>query len=139
MNLKLVLPLAVLGVASLGAAILVATSSPVAGRPSDRTLRAVRVVSGEMITTRLDVRSQGTVSPRTESELIPEVSGRVVWTSPSLVSGGYFEADEPLLRIDREDYAASVERARAALERAKGEDEHRAARSSFVTGSGSGP
>ena len=74
MNLKLVLPLAVLGVASLGAAILVATSSPVVGRPSDRTLRAVRVVPVEMITTRLEVRSQGTVS--TESELILLLSGR---------------------------------------------------------------
>ena len=70
MNLKLVLPLAVLGVASLGAAILVATSSSVVGRPSDRTLRAVRVVPVEMITTRLEVRSQGMVSPRTERELI---------------------------------------------------------------------
>ncbi len=84
MNLKLVLPLAVLGVASLGAAILVATSSPVVGRPSDRTLRAVRVVPVEMITTRLEVRSQGTVSPRTESELILLLSGR----SPSALADG---------------------------------------------------
>ena len=33
-----------------------------------------------------------------------EVSGRVVWTSPALVSGGYFDADEALLRIDPVDY-----------------------------------
>jgi RND family efflux transporter MFP subunit len=125
-NAKVVLPIAVLGVAAAGAAILVATSSPVSGRPSEQTLRAVRVVAANPRTVELQVRSQGTVAPRTESELIPEVSGRVVWTSPTLVSGGYFEADEVLLRIDRADYEASVERAKAALSRARGE--HRYAR-----------
>jgi RND family efflux transporter MFP subunit len=121
---KVVLPIAVIGVALLGALILGLTSTPVSGRQGERILRAVRVVPVELRTTRLEVRSQGTVAPRTESELIPEVSGRVVWTSPALVSGGYFESGEPLLRIDRLDYIAAVERARAALARARGEDEH---------------
>ncbi len=124
MNVKVLFPIAVLGVASLGAGLLIYTSSPVSGRPNERIVRAVRVMLVETRTVRLDVRTQGTVSPRTESELIPEVSGRVVWTSPALASGGYFEEGEPLLRIEREDYVASVERARAAIERAAGEDEH---------------
>ena len=123
MDLKVVLPMVVLGVASLGAGILIYTGSPVAGRPTERSLRAVRVTPVEIRTVQLEVHSQGTASPRTESELIPEVAGRVVWTSPALVSGGYFEEDEVLLRIAREDYLASVERARAAVERAGGEDQ----------------
>jgi RND family efflux transporter MFP subunit len=124
MNAKVFLPLAVLGVACVGAVILFATSSQVAGRPTERTLRAVRFVPVEARTVQLEVRSQGTVSPRTESELIPEVSGRVVWTSLALVSGGYFEEGEALLRIASQDYTAAVDRARAALERARAEDEH---------------
>ncbi len=124
MNPKVVLPLAVLALASLVAGIMIATSSPVSGRPSERTLRAVRVVPVETRTVQLSVHSQGTVAPRTESELIPEVSGRVVWTAASLVSGGYFDQGEALLRIAPEDYAAAVERARAALRRAQGENRH---------------
>jgi RND family efflux transporter MFP subunit len=119
-----VLPIAALALATAGGGILLATSSPVSGRPTERLMRAVRVVPVTTRTVQLEVRSQGTVAPRTESELIPEVSGRVVWTSAALVSGGYFSEGEPLLRIDRTDYAASVERARAALERASGEYEH---------------
>ncbi|MEE8557406.1 MAG: efflux transporter periplasmic adaptor subunit, partial [Myxococcota bacterium] len=77
MNVKVLFPIAVLGVASLGAGLLIYTSSPVSGRPNERIVRAVRVMLVETRTVRLDVRTQGTVSPRTESELIPEVSGRV--------------------------------------------------------------
>ena len=124
MNPKVVLPVAVLGLAAGVTGILIATSSPVAGRPTERVLHAVRVVSVEMRTVELEVHTQGTVSPRTESELIPEVSGRVVETAPSLVSGGYFEEGEVLLRIARDDYEATVERSRASLERALGEEVH---------------
>jgi RND family efflux transporter MFP subunit len=124
MRAKVVLPLAVLAVASAGAGILIATGSPVAGRPSPRAVRAVRYVPVETRSVQLEINTQGTVAPRTENELIPEVSGRVVWTSPALVSGGYFQEGDALLRIASEDYAASVQRARAALARARGEHEH---------------
>jgi RND family efflux transporter MFP subunit len=73
---------------------------------------------------RLTVHSQGTVSPNTETELIPEVSGRVHWISPSLVNGGTFAADEELLRLEDQDYRSSVERAAAALQRAEAEHQH---------------
>jgi RND family efflux transporter MFP subunit len=69
----------------------------------------------------LVVRTHGSVLPRTESTLVPEVSGTLVWVSPSLVSGGFFEAGEPLLRVDARDYEVAVERAQAALARAKSE------------------
>ncbi len=124
MNKKIVYPLAVLGASAAVAGVLLSTSSPVASRPAERMLRAVRTIPVELRDVSLDVRSQGTVRPHAESDLIPEVSGPVVWTSPALVSGGYFEKGDPLLRIDRADYAAAVERARAQLARAEGENEH---------------
>ncbi len=124
MNLKVVLPLGAIFAAILLSAVLIGTTSPVASVQSERVVRSVRVVSVTSRTVQLEVRSQGTVSPRTESELIPEVSGRVVWTSSSLVSGGYFQEGEALLRLDRTDYGASVKRARAALARARGENKH---------------
>jgi RND family efflux transporter MFP subunit len=85
---------------------------------------AVRVVEVEPGPVQLIVHAQGTVEPRTESNLVPEVSGNVVWISPNLVSGGYFEADEPLLRIDNRDYEAAVQRAEATLKRAEAEQDH---------------
>lgn len=124
MNKKVILPLAVLGVSGAIAGVLLSTTSPVASRPVERMLRTVRTVPVEMRTVKLDVRSQGTVSPHAESELIPEVSGPVVWTSPALVSGGYFKKGAPLVRIDRADYEAAVKRSRAQLARAEGENEH---------------
>ena len=44
MNAKVVLPLAALGVAAVGAGLLLATSSSVSGRPSEKVVRTVRVV-----------------------------------------------------------------------------------------------
>ena len=45
MNPKVLFPIAVLGVASLGAGLLIYTSSPVSGRPTERVVRAVRVLA----------------------------------------------------------------------------------------------
>ncbi len=84
----------------------------------------VRVLEIQKATVRLQVRSQGTVFPRVESELIPEINGRVKWVSPNLVPGGYFEKDEPLLRLDDRDMRSAVARSRAAITRAKAEHEH---------------
>ena len=72
---------------------------------------------------RFHVRTHGTVVPHTESELVTEVSGRVVWTSPALAAGGFFEAGERLLEIDRRDYTNALARARAQVARAESEFE----------------
>jgi RND family efflux transporter MFP subunit len=54
------------------------------------------------------IESRGTVRPRTQSTLIPEVSGMVVEISPSLREGDFFEAGEVLLRIDPRNYESAV-------------------------------
>jgi RND family efflux transporter MFP subunit len=84
----------------------------------------VRVQSVETQSVELKVHSQGSVVPSTISQLIPEVSGRVVWTSPSLVAGGYFTAGQELAKIDDLDYRNARDRANAALKRASAEAEH---------------
>ena len=84
---------------------------------------AVRVMHVDPGSVQLVVHAQGTVAPRTEADLVPEVSGNVLWISPNLVAGGYFEEGEPLLRIDDRDYRNALERARATVNRAMAEDE----------------
>lgn len=91
---------------------------------AEEVARAIRVLEAEKQQILLTVRSQGTVSPRTQSELIPEVSGRVQWMSPDLVAGGFFRSDDVLLRIESSDYQARMERSKASVSRAKAEDEH---------------
>ena len=84
---------------------------------------AIRVMHVNPASERMVVHAQGTVSPRTEADLVPEVSGNVLWISPNLVAGGYFEESEPLLRIDDRDYRYALERATAAVDRAVAENE----------------
>lgn len=67
------------------------------------------------------VDAQGTVVPRREGDLRPQVSGEAIWVSPSLVPGGFFEEGEVLLRLDPVDYEADLEMARAARARAQSE------------------
>jgi len=84
-------------------------------------LPAVRVQTVEPEPFQFRVDAQGTVVPRREGDLRPQISGEVVWVSPALVSGGFFEEGEALLRIDPTDYAARVESEEAALARAESE------------------
>ena len=117
--LKAVLPILVLAVGAIGAfAMYMSRSEPETTIP-EVPVPLVRVQEIELRELQLSVESQGTVSPRTESVLVPEIAGRVIWVAPSFASGGFFEADEPLLRIDPHDYRQAVVRARAEVARAE--------------------
>ena len=72
----------------------------------------------------------GTVSARTEINLVPQVSGRVEAVDPAFYEGGAFTAGTTLFEIDPRDYelttqsrAAEVARARTALHLARAEAE----------------
>ncbi len=123
MNLKVVAPVVVVGCAIAGATLIVMTSARLQPSQPDPVAPTVRVLKAEPQVVVMTVSAQGTVAPRTETALVPEVSGNVVWISPNLVAGGYFEAGEPLLRIDNRDYVAAVERARASVNRSAAEQE----------------
>ncbi len=115
------LPLAILLAGGLGLALLVLTRPQVEARPSEVAVPLVRAVVVAPSAVRFVVHAQGTVVPRTESDLVPQVSGEVVWVSASLASGGFFEAGDPLVRIDRADYELAFESTRAGVARATSE------------------
>ena len=89
----------------------------------EESITSIRVVEVNRERVRLEVSSQGSVMPYKESELIPEVNGRVSWMSPNLLPGGYFAKDEVLLRIDNRDHRSKVARSKAALNRSMAEEE----------------
>ncbi|MEX0942539.1 MAG: efflux RND transporter periplasmic adaptor subunit [Pseudomonadales bacterium] len=122
--LKGVMTVVVLFIAAIMAYTLVATAPVAEQVEPEEVATSIRIQTIESQQVQLKVRSQGTVKPRTESEMIPEVSGKVHWISPSLVAGGFFEAGELLLKIDDKDYRSALDRASAAYARAAAEDEH---------------
>jgi RND family efflux transporter MFP subunit len=121
---KLIIPGIVILASIFGAVTLMATAPKLKPSSIEPIAATVRVVQVQPQPVQLSVHSQGTVVPNTESELIPEVSGRVIWMSPSLVTGGYFEQGDVLLRLESTDYKSAVVRSQANLNRAGAEFEH---------------
>ena len=121
---KLLIPSLVILAALLGALALMATSPQVEPNSPEPLAPTVRVREAVPQAVQLQVHSQGTVSPNKVTALIPEVAGRVVWISPTLVNGGYFERGDVLLRLDDKDHRSTLQRARAALARAEAEHDH---------------
>lgn len=115
------LTLAVL-VIGLGAGLALARGKSAPEPAAPVTLAPlVRVAIVERGDVRLSVRAYGSVQPRTESELVSEVAGRVVAISPALAAGGFFEEGEVLVEIDARDPTSALRRAEAALRRAQSE------------------
>ncbi|WP_417461588.1 efflux RND transporter periplasmic adaptor subunit [Kordiimonas sp.] len=68
---------------------------------------------------RLSVRTQGEVRPKTEIDLVPQVSGRIVSISDSFAEGAGFNPGEALIQIEDADYQLTVTSAEARLAEAK--------------------
>ncbi|OQY08074.1 MAG: hypothetical protein B6I25_00225 [Planctomycetales bacterium 4572_13] len=67
----------------------------------------------------MTVQGFGTVKPRMEVQVVPQVSGKVMQCHRQLVNGGFFQADEPLVVIEQTDYSLAVEAAAAAVAQAE--------------------
>lgn len=65
------------------------------------------------------VRGYGTVSPRVQVEIVPQVSGKVVWVNPHFKAGGFIPSGENIVRIDPRDYELSVRQANASVAEAQ--------------------
>ena len=103
------------------AAFLIATGPELESKHVQPLSPLVRVLAVEPTRIQMTTKTHGTVEPRTESELIPEVSGRITSISNAMVSGGFFSQGEILMTIDSLDYEEALEQARAGLARAVSE------------------
>ena len=119
-----IIPVFILGIFLFLAATLMATAPVLEPSSIEKIATTVRVVEIQPKSVQLKVNSQGSVMPSTESQLIPEVSGKVSWMSPNLVAGGYFDNQEILIRVDDTDYKTKLDRAQANLTRAEAEQQH---------------
>jgi RND family efflux transporter MFP subunit len=121
MSQKYWIPLLIAALSVIGAFATVATAPSVEFKEPVRAIPTVRTIPAKTETHRHRVRTQGTVEPRSEADLVPEVSGRVVWIASSLARGGFFKKGDPLLRLEGRDFELAVKRQRAAVRRAASE------------------
>jgi len=117
--LKIILPLLVLAVGIAGALFITRMQKPPVRKPPMESGLLVDVMQVENRSHQVNVHATGTVHPSMEISLVPEVSGKVTWLSPQMISGGFLRQGEKLLEIDKRDYLLAVNRAKAELARAE--------------------
>lgn len=97
----------------LGLVGLVRSSPSPETRERERPLTHVRALTVAKETVQITVSSQGTVAPRAETTLVPEVAGKVHTIAPELAEGAFFRAGDVLLEIDPRDYELALVQAEA--------------------------
>ncbi len=121
MNTKRLVPMIILVVAAVGVALLYSTAPTPARSEPERAIPTVRTIDATPRKLNLMVRSQGTVTPRTQADLLAEIDGRIVWIAPTFAPGGFFDAETPLIRLEARDYELALDRAQASVQRARSE------------------
>jgi multidrug efflux system membrane fusion protein len=117
--LKFLLPILVLGASAWLAMDLLGSAPEPARKPPRPSVARVEVLAVRPTDYPVRVPSRGTVAPRTQSTLIPEVAGRILEVAPGFRAGGFFEAGDLLLKIDPSDYRNALVVARAELAQAR--------------------
>lgn len=89
-------------------------------RQQERVIPIVRTVEAELVEGyRYQVSAYGTVEPASKVAIVSEVSGKVIWQSDRMKSGGMFRKGEGMYRIDDTVYKAAVDAKTAALKEAE--------------------
>ncbi len=117
--LRILLPIVVVAAAGYAGYIMIQNRPIPEMRVVEATLPLVDTMDVVYSDVQLQVRAEGTVAPRTETEFVPEVFGRVMEIAPSLVVGGFFEEGDLLLRLDSREYELAVTRSRASIAQAE--------------------
>lgn len=119
-KIKKLLPIIVLS-ALVFAAYIVTSNPPTAkrGRPSSTPQLSVQVQKLTRSDLALTIDSYGTIQPRTQSKLLPQVSGQIISISPKFRAGGFFEQGDVLVQLDQRDLLAEVKITQASLFSAK--------------------
>ena len=116
---KIITPVAVLGI-SIGVVTALSAAKPAPEKKED-TQRFISLyvdeVRSDVVT--LSVQAEGEVRPKTEIDLIPQVSGRIVGISESFAEGAEFDPGETLIKIDDTNYVIAKTRAEANVAAAK--------------------
>ncbi|TWX70183.1 efflux RND transporter periplasmic adaptor subunit [Colwellia sp. C1TZA3] len=119
-SLRLVLtPIAIILVAIIGLIIFAFLSPKPAKKPVIIKAPLVEVKNIARQDVGFVIASQGSVLPRTQTDLISEVSGQITFVNEKFNVGGFFTQGEVLLSIDDINYQVALLQAQSQLDAAK--------------------
>lgn len=118
-TMKILIPIAILMVSMIGAAIIVVSKPDIKTSPAEAPRPLIRTLKVQKQSLTMKVKSQGSVTPRTESTLVSQVAGRVVAVSPAFAAGGFFEKGDVLVSVDKRDYELALIQAKAHVAQAE--------------------
>ena len=110
---KVAIVIGILLLAGLVSFALVALSPQPPKRPPQVIAPLVQTVVIDAKNGQINVAGNGTVRPRAQINLAPQVSGKVVYVSPSMVSGARVTKGQVLVRIEQADYHNALKQAEA--------------------------
>lgn len=106
----------VITMAAVGVAVVMVRSAESAERePAATPPPLVEHIEATPAPARPRLQGNGVVEPAREATLSPQLSGRIVYLSPSLVVGGRVQEGEVLVRLDKRDYQIAVRQQRATV------------------------
>lgn len=81
----------------------------------EEVVKAIPILTAiaQMESVTLSVDVQGEVQPRTQINLVPQVSGKISYMSPKFIEGGQFKKGDLLVRIEPREYELRLIQARA--------------------------
>ena len=105
---RILAPVAVLAVGAAGVAALSATAPK--PEKKEETVRTVSMFVEPVVsqTVTLMVSTQGEVRPKTEIDLMSQVTGRVRYVNENFVDGGTFLKGQTLVKVEDDDYGFAV-------------------------------
>jgi len=112
---QFVITVALIGLGALGMNRLIASKTQLKKLKPSVPAPMVRVIKVETGPQSVRITGEGTVRPLRQINLVPQVGGKVLFVSSSLINGGEFKKGETLLRIDPEDYRLAVTLAEAKI------------------------
>lgn len=116
---ELLLVAAIVGGGIWGTRYLMAQKSTPVPAPQVEIGPLVQAVELKAQDVRALIEGYATAGPRVTGKVVPQVAGRVEWVHPNLVNGGLVGAGEVVVKLDKRDYELTLQRAMAAVERAK--------------------
>ena len=93
-NKQLVFTLAILALGICIIVILIKFKPKAEKIPTKTLAPLVKVQQVNLEDVEMIVKQSGTVTPKDEAEIVPQVSGKIVWLNPNFRAGGFIHTNE---------------------------------------------
>lgn len=113
------LPLLVVGGAAGGTASMMRTATTTEAEPVEKVAPLVEVAKVKPYSQGALITASGVIEAEREATISPEVTGKILDLSPSLVEGGRLQEGEMIARLDGRTYEATLAQQKALVEQAK--------------------